>query len=568
MLAILGGGAFMFWAAGHYTVFDDEAFSCRRYVMPAGEMVSALWHGAEPDPPLYYLLENAWVRVFGVGPLGLRSLSILFFLIGLPFVRLAGRAWFDRQTGLAAMLLCVLHPAHLFFGFAARWYSLMFLMVAVLLWLTARLSAAERSAPQYKAFPWVLGASVLERVHKGARRLAIAWAFAAAGMCYTNYFGPVLVGLVWLVGVLHSRRKAGGVRRWVWGGSLAIVLYAAWLVPFFRQATSFPEVGGSWTTYAATAARTMLALTTGNLASIRAWWVLVPMTLFGIGVVVLLVQQWRAVWPIAVITLGCFVAGVASRTMIDKYVMAFSGAACLLVAALLVRGAGIANSEWRMANGERPKASSEGRTACGLSRIARWGTGQVAARVTVVCLIVGWAGCGVNLVTQRHWSSLRWLDPFKRVIDDLVADQDAPPPMYWVVTHPSGRYYHGCAFAARSGGGRPELPAKVDRCLWRSLADLPAAGRERHDAMAATPETILPFVEKSAVPALVTIQTAGFAELPDWASLQAALDRNYVVAETRAYLEDPDAAWKDRLDPDVRHPRWRIVVRRWELREG
>lgn len=67
LILLAAVGVWMFWAAGHFTVFDDEAFSCRRYVLPAGEMVSLLWHGVEPDPPLYYLLQNVWVRIFGVG---------------------------------------------------------------------------------------------------------------------------------------------------------------------------------------------------------------------------------------------------------------------------------------------------------------------------------------------------------------------------------------------------------------------------------------------------------------------------------------------------------------------
>ncbi|MBI5762405.1 MAG: hypothetical protein HZA51_02640 [Planctomycetes bacterium] len=37
--------AWMIWAAGYYTVFDDEAFSCQRYVLPMREMLRASWDG-------------------------------------------------------------------------------------------------------------------------------------------------------------------------------------------------------------------------------------------------------------------------------------------------------------------------------------------------------------------------------------------------------------------------------------------------------------------------------------------------------------------------------------------
>ena len=60
-------------------------------------MVSALWHGVEPDPPLYYVLQNVAVRIWGVSPLGLRALSILIFVgiavyLGLPVVGSGGPA--------------------------------------------------------------------------------------------------------------------------------------------------------------------------------------------------------------------------------------------------------------------------------------------------------------------------------------------------------------------------------------------------------------------------------------------------------------------------------------------
>ena len=121
VLTLLLAGVMLLRSAAHYTVFDDEGFSCRRYVLPMGDMVTALWRGAEPDPPLYYILQNGWVRIFGVGPLGLRGLSIVLFLIGLVFIRRAGEAWFDAPTGRWAMALAAVCPAHLLFGCAGRW---------------------------------------------------------------------------------------------------------------------------------------------------------------------------------------------------------------------------------------------------------------------------------------------------------------------------------------------------------------------------------------------------------------------------------------------------------------
>lgn len=515
LLIWLPVGSFMFWGAGHYTVFDDEALSCRLYTAPTWEMLTALWNGVDPDPPLYYLFENAWVHIFGVGPLALRSLSIIFFLTGLVVMRRAAEAWYDRNTGLMAMVLCALHPAHLFFGFAARWYSLMFLMVALLLWATVRIG---------------LGAP-------GQRKLIVVWALAAAGVCYTNYFGPVVVGTIWFVGLWRDRGDRVAVRHWIIAALSVMLLQAPWLLPFWRQSNSFLAAGSGAPSMIATAARSLMALLTGNLASVGAWWAWGPMCVFAAALAVLLVKRWRHVWPMAVMVTGCFAAGTLSRTMIDKYVMTFSGPACLLVAAAWV----------------------------GSSRDARGVVTGRWVRVMTVGLVLGWAGCGVNLVRGSHWSSLRWFDPIEEAIGDLQSDRVSPPAKFWSMTHPSARYYF--ALASLNRDSQPVVASATRAEAWRKFAMPPDTRIDNFATAAGTPASLLAMMEAGPVPELVTLETTGFVDLPDWAALREVLKRSYVMKDERSYLKDPDAGWKDYLDPGVRHPAYRIVVRRWALKE-
>ena len=467
LLILLASGGWMFWAAGHYTVFDDEAFSCQRYVLPPGEMVRGLWNGVEPDPPLYYILENLSVRLLGVGPLGLRSLSIVLFLIGLVFMRaVATEAW-GYRAGISTMALCAIHPAHLFFGFAARWYSAMFLVVAVLLFITRRLIEADRST---------------------VRIYAILWAITAAGVLYTNYFGVVVVAMIWLAAVI----RIGDRKRLMAAGLFAALLFVPWFPPFWRQATAFPRFSGSAGSMLATAARTTMALLAGDLASPRAWWVWGPMAVFAVLLVTLLIQNWKRMALLTLVVAGCFIAGVISRTMIDKYVMTFSGIFCLWLARLLC-------STPEGGNGKRQRL-----------RIS-----------TITALTFAWLGCGYNLVTERNWSSLRWLDPFPTAM--RAAFQFGAPDNAVFMTHPAAEYYRGL------------------------IHDRRVAPEERPTNR-------------------VTIEAAEYADSPEWSKLRTVLDRDYRLVDELRYLEDPDAAWKDRLDPQFRHPRWRIVVRYWRLK--
>jgi hypothetical protein len=499
---LFAAGAFMLWAADYYTVFDDEAFSTQRYVLPLGELMPALWRGVEPDPPLYYVLQHGWVYMFGVRPLPLRGLSILFFLISLPILRAAARTLFDERTSRWAIVLCGLNPLHLFFGFAARWYALMFLCTTILLLMQATLLRREEG--------W----------HgRGFGRPCIGWTLAAVAACYTNYFGVCVVGLLWAWGMWRDRARR---RQWAIMGGATLLAYGPWLWPFVREVARFPRFDPDVYAYAVTAARSVVALLTGNLASPAAWYAWAPLVVFVAGASLLALRDARKIVGLVWLAGGCLVIGTLSRVLIDKYVMTFSAAVWLAAAAALAA-----------------------------ERTGRWRTVRVVA---VGALCVAWAGCGLNWAMERHWSSLRWLDPFRMVVrENVYAD-------LIVATHPSVRYYYGILDPQHWTGRMPpdhwrRRAAGVHEPR-EAIEQLQAAwhGPPARDSSAALPSTVC------------VIRTADIAADSDqWADLLALLAARYEVAGEQAHLADPHAALKDRLDPAYRHPTHRIVVTVYRL---
>jgi len=544
---VLGVSALLLlWGAWRCTFFDDEAFSTRRYCLPFVDMVSDLHRGVEPDPPLYYLIENAWIDLVGpVSPGWMRVPSIAFFLIGLLVLRLAGVAWFDRRTGDAALVLAALHPAHLLLGFAARWYALMFLCVAALLLATERATRANPGRPR--------------------RDLVAPWAMCAALACYTNYFGVVVAGLMWLVGAARLMRPGASDTRhansispvvwkkdilaWCAAGLVVIVIYAPWLPAFLRQLLAFPRVGGGFADYGATAARTLVALTSGNLASPVAWWVHAPMALAAIIAAGLAVRQWRTVWPIAAIVAGCLIAGIASHSMLDKYIMTYSGVACVLLARLLF-GRGDATGTVQH----------------------RW-----VRRVAIACLAVGWAGCLTHLVTGRHWSSLRWLDPFEQAATMVTSSADGSGDAV-VVSHPAAAYYvaRHMAMKAHPAGSRVTDSFQTRMDFITLFGELLTPSDDPHNRVGACDVLLSPAGGVAAIQAgevagvalqrIVTVESAEFADDTHWQALRGRLAAEWALVEERLLLEDPDAALKDRLDPRFKHPRHRVTVRVWDVK--
>lgn len=571
--------AFMVFGANYYSVFDDEALSCRLYAMPMGEMVRALWAGEDPDPPLYYILQNAWVHTFGVGPFALRSLSIVLFLIGLAVIRRAGAAWFDERAGRLTLIFCALHPAHLFFGFAGRWYSAMFLMTSLLLWLTGRMVRSMRQDSG------AAGESPLEVLPQHETRgwgMPFAWGVVAAGVCYTNYFGPVIAGVSWAVMLMVAR---GGRRsftgRVIGCGIIAAAVYAPWVPTFWHHVYSFPRFGGDFSSAIASAARLGLTLVSGNLAGLAAWWAWGPLVVGVILVGASCLILWRKTWPVVVIVVGAILAGTISRTLLDKYAMTVSGGVCLLAGGI-VSQLSAARRGHRVVIGS---ADDSAQLNTERAPTASWG--RIVGRLAMLSLALGWIGCMYNLVTQRHWSSLRWLDPFKSVTRELYESNWSRSSPDAVCSHPAARYYFATLRVDdlhRNPVEKQMLPdwapprdgdaynwldvIRTDATEWRAAWDDQDSSHVDGGYFAKTPEAALALIEGDAPPQVITtLETTGFTDLPDWSALRAALVRRYRQATPPAtFLRDEDAALKDRIDPAFRHPSWRISVTTWRLK--
>jgi len=172
------------------SVWFDEAATWDLVRRPFGTMLDRIPDG-ESNPPLFYVLEWGWTRVFGDGEAGLRSLSALAGLLTVPVAYATGRraaagaahAGAER-AGLAAAALVAVNPLLVWFSQEARSYALATLLSAVALLLFVRALDDSRA------------------------RLLVGWAVAAALALATHYFtafvlAPQAVWLLWR----HPRRR-------------------------------------------------------------------------------------------------------------------------------------------------------------------------------------------------------------------------------------------------------------------------------------------------------------------------------------------------------------------------
>ncbi len=175
---------------------------------------------SDTSPPAYYLILNAWTRVFGTGDAALRILSVLWAALTVPFIWLLGRDLGGPRMAWSAAILFALSPVSLFYSLEGRMYSQLWFVTTALGWLTLRL---WREGPR-------------------AARLVV-WVVLAAFGLLTHYFFlfPLTAFVVWLFLVPGAMSRIGVA---------ALVATAALLVtPWYREvpaSLSRWRITGNW----------------------------------------------------------------------------------------------------------------------------------------------------------------------------------------------------------------------------------------------------------------------------------------------------------------------------------
>jgi mannosyltransferase len=180
------GIAIRFATLGLQSYHHDEVVTAAR-VLPGsfGHMLHEV-RISESTPPLYYMLAWAWSKAFGLGPVGLRSLSALFGVMTIPVAFLIGRELAGRRAGLITAALVAFNPMLIWYSQEARAYALLILLCAASLLFFLRF---RRSG---------------ERVD-----LAL-WSLCSVLALASHYFAvfPLVVEAAWLLAATPARRRS------------------------------------------------------------------------------------------------------------------------------------------------------------------------------------------------------------------------------------------------------------------------------------------------------------------------------------------------------------------------
>ena len=110
----------------------------------AKESPTAIIWANDSAPPLFPLALKSWLAIWH-SDASARWLSVACGLASILCVYAIGTRLVDNATGLAAAFITALLPMHVYYSQFVRCYSLMFLLVALDLWLLLRAAQQNRT---------------------------------------------------------------------------------------------------------------------------------------------------------------------------------------------------------------------------------------------------------------------------------------------------------------------------------------------------------------------------------------------------------------------------------------
>lgn len=198
--------ALALWTSGHKSLWMDEAYS----LLTSQQSFAHTWHQAlhfELQPPLYFLLLNAWLRIGGGTIEWARALSMIGVL-GFVIVLWVIMRPLQSGRGLPAPLAAVLTATVVWAAAEARDYALLLFLLALSYWLLLRLVSGRTRHPGRDALCYAVVAylSLLTMYYSGfvlfgqwiaaltlrRTRWVVTAALAAVGIALIPWLGVIL----------------------------------------------------------------------------------------------------------------------------------------------------------------------------------------------------------------------------------------------------------------------------------------------------------------------------------------------------------------------------------------
>jgi 4-amino-4-deoxy-L-arabinose transferase-like glycosyltransferase len=128
-ISLLAYGLYAFINLNTIPIGHDEPFSIFVSQFGISDIIVSLKGGN--NPPLYELLLHFWTKAFGIGPRGVRSLSLIFSLGTILIVYIIIRQRTNPLIAFLSALLVATSSSYFFISHEARCYALLTFLVSL-----------------------------------------------------------------------------------------------------------------------------------------------------------------------------------------------------------------------------------------------------------------------------------------------------------------------------------------------------------------------------------------------------------------------------------------------------
>ena len=197
----------------------------------------------DPHPPLYYLLLDGWVAVFGTSEVAVRLPSALFGIATVVLVYALGAKLFGREAGIVAAALLAVSSFNLYYAREARMYTMLAALTLLSLYFLVDLLEPPSGAGD------------------GLDRRAVAgYVLATVLLAYTHVFGFFVIVAQNLYAVPRLLAATGGwpavgpepvreaplsLPRWLGVQAGVAALLGPWIATLLSRVISISAGGGS-----------------------------------------------------------------------------------------------------------------------------------------------------------------------------------------------------------------------------------------------------------------------------------------------------------------------------------
>lgn len=171
-------------------------------------------------PPLYYLILNLWIKVFGIREFQVRLIPAIFGIASIPLLYIVVRTLFRNPSValVSALILCI-SPFHVYYSQESRMYSpLTFFVLLSILFMAKMLSIDNQKEVGKSPFLYFIG---------------YVLSTAAALYCHNiALFLPVAQNLFF---IFFWRRYKSLLKFWIPSVLIILILWTPWISFFFKQ---------------------------------------------------------------------------------------------------------------------------------------------------------------------------------------------------------------------------------------------------------------------------------------------------------------------------------------------